>query len=201
MTFPDWLGLLGLVAGLVSIVLGVIAIWLSLHFYHQAKGSETAVGTMLADIRAQTATLERIAGRQLDRLTRFATQPRQEDPQVSQLMVIFRELTAVALSPGDSEPQTEPLPDHVRALYNVLYFSALANIGWNRQLLPASQRSPDDQWIANFVDETHQFFFAHFHMLQGLDETVLEEAGVSDKTAWVKSELVPHLRTSHTVEP
>src|SRR3989442_6696881 len=172
MTLPDLLGILGLVAGLVPVLVGIVAIWLSLHFYHQAKGAETTVSTALADIRAQTATLERIAGRQLDRLTRFATQPRPEDPQVSELMIIFRQLTAVALAP-DGPDREDPPPEHVQAMYNVMYFSAVANIGWNRQLPPASERSADDQGIANFVDETHQFFFAHFHMLQGLVETVL----------------------------
>jgi hypothetical protein len=82
-----------------------------------------------------------------------------------------------------------------------MYFAAVANIGWNRQLPPASERSADDQAIANFVDETHQFVFAHFQMLQGLDEAVLRQAGVLDTIVWVKGELVPHLRTSHTVAP
>jgi hypothetical protein len=201
MTLPDWLGILGLVAGIVSIVLGIMAIWLSLHFYREAKGAEAAVSTALVDIRAQTATLERITARQLDRLTRFATQPRSQDSQVSELVLIFRQLTAVALAPPGSQPQADPLPEHVRAIYNVMYFAALANIGWNRQLLPAGERSSDDEWMVNLVDESHQFFFAHLHLLDGTPESIRRNAGILDKAMWVRNELVPHLRTSHTVDP
>src|SRR5262245_56185447 len=141
MTLSDWLGVVGVSAGIVSIALAGVAIWLSLYFYNQAKGAEGAVSTALADIRAQTATLERITGRQLDRLTKFATQGRSEDPQFAEIMVIFRQLTAAALAPPQPAQLRDPVPDHVVAIYNVMYFSALANIGWQQQLPPVAERS------------------------------------------------------------
>lgn len=205
MTFSDWLGLLGLASGLVSIILAVVAIWLAIHFYNQAKGSEIAVATALADIRAQTSTLERIAGRQLDRLTKYATQSKPEDPQLAEFLITFRQFTQTALAPAipaQGGASSAILgTEHLLSIYNVMYFAALANIGWNRQLLPGNQRPADQEPMALLVDESHQFFYAHLHILDSHRPDALQRAGILEGLASIRNELIPLLRTSHTVEP
>lgn len=62
-----------------STVLAVVAIWLSIHFFVKGKDSEKAVEKALEGIKAQTDTLQKVASRQLDRLTRYATEPRPAD--------------------------------------------------------------------------------------------------------------------------
>lgn len=59
-----------------SIALALVAIGQATYFFIKSKDSEKTVETALDGIRQQTETLQKIAGRQLDRLTKFVTEPR-----------------------------------------------------------------------------------------------------------------------------
>jgi hypothetical protein len=66
--------IVSLVAGIVSVLLGLLAIGISLYFYTQTKNTEKDVSGLLEGIRAQTETLQKIVGRQMDRLIRGVTE-------------------------------------------------------------------------------------------------------------------------------
>jgi hypothetical protein len=70
------IALIGLLASVASLILAVIAIWLSLYFYSKSKDTETEVRVVLGQIKQQTESLERLSARQLMRLTRAVTEPR-----------------------------------------------------------------------------------------------------------------------------
>lgn len=74
----DALGIVGLVAGIVSVILAIIAIWQAVHFYTQGKNTEFRVETALAAIQGQVQTLQAVNGRTLDRLTKYVTTPKDE---------------------------------------------------------------------------------------------------------------------------
>lgn len=81
------LSLSGLVAGIVSVVVAVIAIGLSVAFYISARNAEKAVGTELAGIKAQTGTLEKIAGQQLSRLTKVVSETQKTSSDLLERLV------------------------------------------------------------------------------------------------------------------
>src|SRR5438034_553609 len=62
-----------LVASVVSVIVGVFAVALAVAFYLAGRGTEQRVGSSLTKIETQTEMLQKITGKQLDRLTRFAT--------------------------------------------------------------------------------------------------------------------------------
>jgi len=69
-----------IVASIVGAILAVVAIAQAVYFYTQTKGSEARVENALTGIKEQTEALKAISGRQLDRLTKYATAPREEHP-------------------------------------------------------------------------------------------------------------------------
>ncbi|MFA6190959.1 MAG: hypothetical protein WC665_01275 [Sulfurimonas sp.] len=61
-------------ASIASIVLAIVAIVLAVYFYTQAKQSEKDVANSLSKIEAQSQALEKITGRQVERLTKHITE-------------------------------------------------------------------------------------------------------------------------------
>lgn len=72
--------------GLMSLVLGGFAIWLSWAFYSKAKDAEKQTAVTLEAIKAQSNTLQRLTGRWMDRLTRYATESRPADEGLMMLI-------------------------------------------------------------------------------------------------------------------
>src|SRR5690348_1876077 len=71
--------IVNLVASLASLILAVIAIWLSIHFYDKAKESEKITEVNVNEIKTQTTALTEISSRMLDKYTDYATKPKAAD--------------------------------------------------------------------------------------------------------------------------
>lgn len=104
MTAADWSTLWSIGSGVVSVTLGVLAIWLSLYFYTRGKDTERNVSSALAEIKAQTAALERLSAKQLDRLTKFATEGRPPDPVLAEVAQTFKQMSLLIMQPAPSSP-------------------------------------------------------------------------------------------------
>src|SRR5687768_3450247 len=88
----------GLAADIVSLVLGGFAIWLSWQFYDKSRTVDTSVQLALKGIETQTAALQTLSVKYMDRLTRFVTTPREESGQASQVLAMtLRELPDIVL--------------------------------------------------------------------------------------------------------
>lgn len=98
----DWLAITGLVAGLVSIVIGMVAIALSVAFYFAAKGAESAVNTALAGIEAQTQLLAEISTRHLKDLVGLVSQTARPPETTVDTMTAFA--IAIRGLPQSAEP-------------------------------------------------------------------------------------------------
>lgn len=99
------LEILSLLASMASLLLAVIAIWLSMHFYHKSKATELSIESSLAGITAQANALERISGRQLSSLVRAVTSP---DPVLQQavdglIRLRLQDLPSQTLIPSGQE--------------------------------------------------------------------------------------------------
>lgn len=69
----DALTVINTAVGLMSMVLGGLAIWLALHFYTKSKDTERQIAVTLEGIKAQSDVLQKLTGRWMDRFMRHAT--------------------------------------------------------------------------------------------------------------------------------
>jgi hypothetical protein len=89
------LDIINLTSSLASLLLSIIAIWLSLYFFIQSKNTEKNVNEALTEIKTHTGTLERLTGKWMERLTRFVTSPQPMDAAAEKLLdtlgTVFRQ--------------------------------------------------------------------------------------------------------------
>lgn len=129
--------------GLMSLILGGFAIWLSWEFYSKAKDAEKQTAVTLEAIKAQSDALQRLTGRWMDRFTRYATEPRPADEGLMMLVNTMANLpttilTHLRVQTTTTSPSTTPesLITEVVDCYIALYhWTAIANVGF-QALLP-----------------------------------------------------------------
>lgn len=159
---------LNMSVGLMSLVLGGFAIWLSWVFYSKAKEAEKQTAVTLEAIKAQSDALQRLTGRWMDRLTRYATEPRPADEGLMMLVNTMANLPTTILThlrvqtTTTSEPSTEPLITEVIDCYIALYYwTAIANVGC-QGYLPSpdlyDETNPDHAGLKRLVDGSYSDF-------------------------------------------
>ena len=197
----DWPTIIGIASAVASTVLAVVAMGQSLYFYNQAKNTERNTGETLAAIRAQTQTLEKLTGRQLDRLTRFATQPRDHEPAMSYVVTLMRELTNITASSSPVSPTAGTSKDDavLLGLYNTFYFSGLANMGWSAFMANDKNFEEADDQAYEIIDESHRFYFASLNQLLAYKETDLNRIDVSERFPAFRAQVEHLLHTSAEV--
>ena len=108
---------LSIASSITSLVLAAIAIWQAVYFYTQAKNTETRVETTLASINAQVQTLQSINAKTLDRLTKYATTPRDE-PSTQLVQALSTSIEQSDLTPPRQLAASfwHPAPRHAYAI-------------------------------------------------------------------------------------
>lgn len=101
---------ISIIGSFVSLILSVVAIFLSAYFYTQTKNTEKSVNEALAEIKTQTANLDKLTGKLLDRLTRFVTTPQPMDATQAQLLDIINKLTLQGTDKTGMIEKKEPEP-------------------------------------------------------------------------------------------
>lgn len=131
--------------GIISLVLGAFAIGLSVYFFIKAKDSEKEAARTLEAIRVQTDALQRLTGRWMDRLTRYATEPRPADEGLMMLVNTMANLPTTILTHLRVQTTTDPnvsneqlIGEMVDCYIALYYYIAVANVT-AQALLP----SPD----------------------------------------------------------
>jgi hypothetical protein len=140
-----------IISGIVGVILSLVAIWLSLYFYTQAKGSEARVENALTGIKAQTEALKALSSRQLDRLTKYATAPRDEHPHAAQLLAdTMRDIPNIVLrlmpapnGTGQAAPHS-PSRSELVHLYLALWSYIGSTNVWSSFSLPHPQAFNDE---------------------------------------------------------
>jgi hypothetical protein len=159
-----------IVASFVSLILGGVAIWLSLYFYTQAKNTELRVQVALEGIKTQTDALQALNAKHLDRLTKYVTTPREESSQAAQLFAAtIRDIPDIVLrllpppQTGNQASRSEIVHAYL-ALWN---YTATANV-WASFCLPLPQDFDEDahRFIRYVVDRSA----ADFHYMTSLVE-------------------------------
>ena len=181
--------IVGLVAGIVSVILAIVAIWQAMYFYSKGKDTESRVEAALVGIKAQVETLQAVNAKITERLTRYVTTPRNDAAQTAELFAVtlrsFPEIALKFLPP--SQATNEPALRHEITLAYVAmwYYVASTNV-WASFCLPnpedydperhalvkrvVDQSAADFKYIGGLVSQLNQqeiqsqdFQFAHLY--------------------------------------
>lgn len=176
-----------LVGSVVSVILGVLAIAISIYFFALSRNTETKISNSLAKIETQADMLQKLTGRQLDRLTRYVTDqpPRSAEEQVTNLLAFLVEIVP-SLQPRAAEsaqPNTEALTKELISCYiGIYYYAALTNF-WAQFYLPAlgelDQQNEFHVLVQRAVDQSAADFTAMAQVLSRVDQQKLQQNPLS----------------------
>jgi len=110
---------LNISVGVISLILGGFAIWLSVYFFIKAKESEKETAKTLEAIRTQSDALQKLTGKWMDRFTRYATEPKPADEGLMMLVNTMANLPTTILTHLRVHTTTEPAPSN-EALFGEL---------------------------------------------------------------------------------
>jgi hypothetical protein len=205
----DILTIINTAVGLMSLVLGALAIFLSLHLYIKSKDAERQVAVALESIRVQSGSLERLTGRWMDRFTRHATEPRPADEGLLALVSTVAALPQTILA--HLKVQTE-VPQSNEALlrelvdaYIALYYYAGSNNVVSQALLPSEDDFSKDEEthvaIQGIVDRSASDFAIMENVLTRVDANRLKTSNLRHLLDEAVSRWRPHVRyTSQAFE-
>lgn len=145
---------INLVSAGVSLILSLFAIWLSLWFYRLSKDTEKNVTETLAKITTQGDMLQKLTGRWMDRLTRYATDSHPTTETVATLITLIRGDTTV--STAGAAIKTEDNTEELVACYiGIFYYAVITNMGFQDLVPPAELFDPENaghKGLARVVD-------------------------------------------------
>jgi hypothetical protein len=103
----NWMSIVGIVSGIVSVILGAVALLLAHRYYEATKTSEVSASSILAEIKSKTDLLSKITDRHLGRLTDIIEKgfvPQQQQPIAEQTLPEKPRATAnLDLSPDETK--------------------------------------------------------------------------------------------------
>jgi hypothetical protein len=173
-----------IVSSIVSLAFSVLAIWLTLYLYIRAKDTERSTATTLTKIEGQTDALQRIIGRQLDRLTKSLTNRPEARPEevIFQLIPVLRQLQGSLLAEAHEEEKHSTTQSREIALaYAALYFYVSQANFWGQLSLPAAddfdQTNRTQVEAKALVDLSAQDFQIVARVLESLDLSMIKGTG------------------------
>jgi hypothetical protein len=183
-----WIDVINTSVGLMGLVLGGFAIWLSLYLYIKAKDSETATTNALTAIRAQSDALQKLTARWMDRFTRHATEPRPADEGLLQLVQVVAALPSTLLDRMHSTQNAsriasdeELLSELVDSYVCLYYYSSLSNVLAQGHLPPEENFDTSNELHTGtqaIVDRTAGDCLHMESVLNKVDETRLRGSGL-----------------------
>lgn len=144
-----------IVASVTSVLLALLAIGLSVYFFVINGKTEKEVSNSLTKIETQADLLSKITGRQLDRLTKFVTQPKsQSDPLEEMIKVITelpRNLTSSlhSLQQYPTSANNDQLLNELVTCYIGLYFYCAQANFWSQLNIPAEEEFDETNVVQN----------------------------------------------------
>jgi len=195
MTTPE---LWGLAASIVSVVLGFGAVALSVYFFVAGKRTEGAVGNSLTKIETQTEMLQKITGKQLDRLTRYVTAERPDaTAEATRLLLFFTEMTKPLSSSmpntGSDGNAAQLRAELVTCYIAIYYYTALANV-WSQMYLPAAAEFDEKNQSHTLVRHVVDTSAADFTFMAGVLGKCATDALVASPLANILQEAKEHWR-------
>jgi hypothetical protein len=210
---PETVNIISIFAGIFSIAISVVAIGLSIVFYFAGRKTEISVTTSLAKIEAQTDALQKLSGKQIDKLMKHAfdgTSGVNNNEAIMQLMSTLSQIpltiTTILRPPTDNSNDQQTIADLYAALY---FYTAQANY-WSQYYLPAASDFDDTNEFHNLtkriIDLSNNDFQSVANWLGQCDQRLLAQSSLSEylnvtKDRWrhnVKSSSEVFIASSHT---
>ena len=207
----DALNTLNILSGAFSIAISIIAMLLSIAFYFAGRNTEIRVSTSLAKIEAQTDALQKLSGRQIDKLMKHAFddsgQAATNDAMIqlmNNLSQIPITITTILRQPSSTTNHTQLVAD----LYSALYFYTAQTNYWSQFYLPKAtdfnETDANHAHIKRVVDLSYSDFNAVVNYLANCDQSLLTNSSLYEylrvtKETWrhtVKSSAEVFIATS-----
>ena len=162
-----------IVASVVSIILGFVAIVVSIYFFVTNQKTEKNVSNSLTKIETQTEMLQKITGKQIDRLTKFVTEPRSSiiDDSLPDIISRLTELPQTILSQTQrttSEADGNPLLPEVITCYIGLYFYTAQTNYWSQYYLPDTDEFSEDNVFHLTTKRIVDLSATDFHLVEDI---------------------------------
>jgi len=199
---------LALAVGLMSLALGGFSIWLSFQFYTKAKDAEVSAAKSLEGIKSQTDTLQRLAGKWIDRLTKYVTEPKPADEGMMTLVAAVADLPTTILSqvqlnsPTSTDFQANSplvIQDLVSCYIAVYWYAAMSNVA-TQALLPSKDEfdlaNDSHVLVQRLIDGSAQDYAHMADVLNGLDPQLLQGSPLKHLLDDAVDVYSPHVATS-----
>lgn len=188
MTALDWIGI---TSSLASLILSVLAIWLSLYFFKAGKASEREAAVTLAAMQSQVKAIESLTGRWMDRFTRHATREPSPDPIALRLLEKMELLSspvsrqvAIEIEATNRPPDAEM----VDLLIVLAYYTAIANFhacGFVPSAENYDEKNGFHTMVLRHVDQS----IADFNLVIGRLNQVDPGALTKSRVSWMLEEI------------
>lgn len=192
-----------LVSSIVSTILAIGAIALSLYFFVASKRTEREAAAALMKIETQTEMLQKLTGKQLDRLTRFVTTERQDPTtEVTRLLLSFTELTkplSASIPPIEASANVGELQAELRTCYIAIYYYAAISNFWSQLYLPAASEFDDTNEFHRMTRQSVDMSATDFNYLAGILARCNQQALAVSPLAHLLTETKDRWR--HSVRP
>lgn len=191
------LSIVGLVAGVVSVIIAIVAIFQACFFYSRGKETEGRVESALEGIKSQVTTLKDVNSRITDRLARYATTPRNDSAQTAELFATtLQSLPEIALklAPPSQVSNDPALRTEITLSYvGLWYYAASANL-WASFCLPRPEDFDADRHalVKRIVDTSAADFEKMSGLVAQLDQHEIQNPGFPFSHLY--NEVVNHLQ-------
>lgn len=181
------LDIINLISSIASLILSILAIWLSLYFYNKSKNTETNVSENLSAIRAQTDTLQKLTARWMDRLTKHATDTTSYDTTLTQLIEVIKIIPTGSNLPQLQSKIEEMTQEAISGFIGMHYYCAVSNVLAQSQLPSTENFDPTSEahnLTKTLLDNSHQTFFYLDDILNRVDISRIDASPIG---TWFKT--------------
>ncbi len=196
--------IINLLAGIASLILSILAIWLSLYFYDKSKNTESKMDKSLEGIRIQTQSLENLTAKWMDRFTRYATNPKAADETSVLLMQIVREYTSQniggQLKEVDNTATKEAMINELISGYiAIYYYTAVANVALQIHLPAEITELETNDGVKGLVDSSYADFVRLDSILTNVNQDRLTNNGLYSLYQQSVQNWKPYVKDTTTV--
>ena len=184
-----------IIASIVSVFVGLVAIALAVYFYTQSKTTEIKVSSALASIKAQTGTLEKLTGRHMDRLIKGITEPRATKESLSAVMAAIQELPG-SISSHLQVPAQALITEVVTSYITTFYYVGIANV-LSQPSLPTDPEM--DNPVKELVDQTYSDFYYMEALLAKASPAELQTNRLAHLYEYAQQQWKPFVRNAAMV--
>jgi len=151
--------IVNLISAIASLIISLIAIWLSLYFYTKSKESEKQSAVNVGEIKTQTGLLVDISSRMLDKFTDYSTQPKAADETfriiASMLPGTSSLNTSSTIYPTDNN--LEQITKYaIDATITAHFYAGMANLATQDVLPERADAIEDDNQLPRILNASYE---------------------------------------------